>query len=78
MTSVNSEQVFIDSTLKKFCSVFASLSGNVETLKERPIKDGIDVRQALLEFHNKWYSANIMSLVVLGKGSLINDRFNRF
>ena len=42
--------------------------GNTETLKEMPLKEGIDVREALLEFHKKWYSANIMSLVVLGKG----------
>ncbi|CAG2173523.1 unnamed protein product, partial [Oppiella nova] len=42
-------------------------TGNMETLKEIPIAKGIDVRQELLSFHERWYSANIMSLVVLGK-----------
>ena len=43
-------------------------SGNNESLKEIPYAKGIDVRQELLSFHERWYSANIMSLVVLGKG----------
>ncbi|CAG2168148.1 unnamed protein product [Oppiella nova] len=40
---------------------------NNESLKEIPYAKGIDVRQELLSFHERWYSANIMSLVVLGK-----------
>lgn len=39
-------------------------TGNLETLKQHP-----DIRQKLLEFHNKYYSANIMKLVVLGRGT---------
>ena len=38
--------------------------GNLETLKQ----DGI--REALLNFHKTWYSANIMNLVLIGKHSL--------
>lgn len=38
--------------------------GNIESLK----RDGI--RDQLLQFHKKWYSANIMKLVVVGKDSL--------
>jgi insulysin len=38
--------------------------GNLKSLK----KDGI--RQNLLDFHKKWYSANIMNLVVAGKHSI--------
>lgn len=38
--------------------------GNLESLK----KDG--VRESLLEFHRKWYSSNIMNLVLYGKHSL--------
>ncbi|CAG2172600.1 unnamed protein product, partial [Oppiella nova] len=44
--------------------------GNNESLKEIPYAKGIDVRQELLSFHERWYSANIMSLVVLGKESI--------
>ncbi|CAG2101366.1 unnamed protein product [Medioppia subpectinata] len=44
--------------------------GNIESLKEIPLKNGTNVRQELLSFHDRWYSANIMSLVVLGKESI--------
>lgn len=43
-------------------------TGNKETLKCIPKEKNINVREKLLEFHNKYYSANIMSLCVLGKG----------
>ncbi|CAG0886100.1 unnamed protein product [Darwinula stevensoni] len=43
---------------------------NLETLSKRPSEKGIDVQKALLDFHDKWYSANIMTLCVLGKESL--------
>ncbi|KAJ3358023.1 Insulinase (Peptidase M16) [Entophlyctis luteolus] len=42
-------------------------TGNLETLKEMPESLGIDVRQILLDFYDKFYSANIMRMVVLGK-----------
>ncbi|XP_067129485.1 insulin-degrading enzyme [Centruroides vittatus] len=45
-------------------------TGNKETLDIRPKSEGINVRDELLKFHDKWYSTNIMSLVVLGKESL--------
>ncbi|RWS24613.1 hypothetical protein B4U80_03558, partial [Leptotrombidium deliense] len=45
-------------------------TGNKETLKVIPESCGINVKQSLLDFHSQWYSANIMSLAVLGKGSL--------
>lgn len=35
--------------------------GNLESLKQ----DG--VREALLNFHKRWYSANIMKLCIVGK-----------
>jgi len=38
--------------------------GNLKSLKHEGI------REALLEFHKKWYSSNIMNLVVAGKHSL--------
>lgn len=43
-------------------------SGNKATLSELPKSQGIDVRDELLKFHQKWYSANIMCLAVIGKG----------
>ncbi|XP_077297862.1 insulin-degrading enzyme-like [Arctopsyche grandis] len=45
-------------------------TGNRDTLETTPRTMGIDVRQELLEFHSKYYSANIMTLVILGKESL--------
>ncbi|KAI9597576.1 Metalloenzyme, LuxS/M16 peptidase-like protein [Syncephalis fuscata] len=45
-------------------------TGSLETLKEGPESAGIDVREALLDFHRRHYSANQMKLVVLGRESL--------
>ncbi|XP_068625858.1 insulin-degrading enzyme [Battus philenor] len=45
-------------------------TGNRETLETIPKQKGIDVRKELLKFHEAWYSANVMTLVVLGKESL--------
>lgn len=45
-------------------------TGNKETLDSIPKSKNIDVREELLKFHQKWYSSNIMTLVVLGKQSL--------
>ncbi|KYN43148.1 Insulin-degrading enzyme [Trachymyrmex septentrionalis] len=44
--------------------------GNRETLDTIPKQKGINVRNKLLEFYEKYYSANIMSLCVCGKESL--------
>nr|WBY50760.1 insulin degradation protein [Helicoverpa armigera] len=45
-------------------------TGNRETLETIPKSKGIDVRKESLKFHSKWYSANIMTLVVVGKEPL--------
>ncbi|KOX69206.1 Insulin-degrading enzyme [Melipona quadrifasciata] len=45
-------------------------TGNKETLDVIPKQKGINVREKLLEFHDKFYSSNIMALSVLGKESL--------
>ena len=45
-------------------------TGNLETLKTIPEKENIDIRELLLDFHTKYYSANIMTLCVLGKETL--------
>jgi insulysin len=45
-------------------------AGNTETLLKSPLNRGINVTQALLDFHHKYYSANIMTLGVVGKESL--------
>ena len=47
-----------ESTLNRFNC------GNLETLKQEGI------REALLDFHKKLYSSNIMNLVLTGKHSL--------
>ncbi|EIE83827.1 hypothetical protein G6F46_002708 [Rhizopus delemar] len=45
-------------------------TGNLETLYEDPKKNGQDIRQELLKFHDTYYSANIMKLCILGRESL--------
>ncbi|OQR75122.1 insulin-degrading enzyme-like [Tropilaelaps mercedesae] len=45
-------------------------TGNRQTLQVIPNKNGIDVRKELLNFHDTWYSSNIMSLCMLGKENL--------
>ncbi|CAD6233778.1 GSCOCG00007274001-RA-CDS [Cotesia congregata] len=45
-------------------------TGHRGTLDSGPKQKGINVREALLEFHKTWYSANIMALSILGKESL--------
>lgn len=43
-------------------------TGNLETLQDAPGREGLDVRDELIKFHSKYYSANIMKLVILGRG----------
>ncbi|QFZ29606.1 putative A-factor-processing enzyme [Clavispora lusitaniae] len=45
-------------------------TGNFHTLQEEPASRGEDVRDILLRFYKNEYSANLMSLVVLGNESL--------
>lgn len=45
-------------------------TGNLQTLSEDPISNGIDIRKNLLEFHQSHYSSNLMNLVILGKEDL--------
>ncbi|EKX44432.1 hypothetical protein GUITHDRAFT_72179 [Guillardia theta CCMP2712] len=57
--------------LRSTCSSDHSMSrfggGNLETLLEDPKKAGINVREKLLQFHERFYSANAMRLAVIGK-----------
>ncbi|XP_058832419.1 insulin-degrading enzyme [Topomyia yanbarensis] len=45
-------------------------TGSKKTLLEDPKLSNINIREELMKFHSKWYSANIMSLAVFGKESL--------
>lgn len=45
-------------------------TGNYKTLMEIPSAQGINVRDELLKFYNKSYSANIMKLCILGREDL--------
>lgn len=45
-------------------------TGSKATLFTAPKEVGIDVRKELFQFHEKWYSSNMMCLAVLGKESL--------
>lgn len=45
-------------------------TGNIETLGHEPKAKGIDVRKALLDFHDTYYSASVMKLVIYGKEDL--------
>lgn len=48
-------------------------AGSKYTLETRPQELGLDVREELLKLHSKYYSSNLMALVVLGRGEL-SDR----
>lgn len=45
-------------------------TGNKKTLMEIPMAKNINVRNALIDFHKKWYSSNIMTLAIIGKEHL--------
>lgn len=45
-------------------------TGNLETLKTIPESKGLITRDLLLDFHKRFYSANIMKLVMYGNESL--------
>ncbi|PWN23331.1 hypothetical protein BCV69DRAFT_280939 [Microstroma glucosiphilum] len=45
-------------------------TGSAKTLWDQPRQRGQDVRDELLKFHDRYYSANVMKLVILGRDSL--------
>ncbi|RIB06084.1 Metalloenzyme, LuxS/M16 peptidase-like protein [Gigaspora rosea] len=45
-------------------------SGNLYSLRDIPRQKGLDIRNELLKFHERYYSANLMKLVVLGRDPL--------
>lgn len=45
-------------------------TGSKETLWDKPTASGINVRDALIDFHNRYYSANLMSLCVVAPHEL--------
>ncbi len=45
-------------------------TGSLETLRDAPAAAGINTRDELLKFHAKYYSANVMTLAIVGKDSL--------
>mmetsp|Transcript_6485 Transcript_6485/g.11584 ORF Transcript_6485/g.11584 Transcript_6485/m.11584 type:complete len:998 (-) Transcript_6485:512-3505(-) len=44
-------------------------TGSIETLQDTPERS-VDVRSALLDFHSKYYSANLMRLCIVGPDSV--------
>lgn len=52
-------------------------TGNAKTLWDNPKGKGVDVRDELLKFHDRYYSANVMKLVVLGRGESKIARVSR-
>ena len=55
-------------TLTKFRSHVVVSIGSKYTLKTHPLELGVEVRDELLKFHSKYYSSNLMTLAVVGKG----------
>jgi len=45
--------------------------GNLKTLRDDPLENKIDVRTELLKFHATYYSANRMTLAILGRGNML-------
>lgn len=41
--------------------------GNAKTLRDDPKCKGLNVRDELFKLHSRYYSANVMMLVVLGR-----------
>ena len=52
-------------------------TGSSVTLRDQPLKEGIDVRKELLKFYERYYSANLMKLCVLGKGERASGSYGR-
>lgn len=48
--------------------VIKTVAGNWDTLEVKPKEKGIDTRNELIKFYEENYSANLMHLVVYGKG----------
>ncbi|KAF6208920.1 hypothetical protein GE061_014662 [Apolygus lucorum] len=55
-------------------------TGNRKLLDTEPRSKGINVREELMSFHDRWYSANVMTLAVVGSESLddLEDKFGAF
>lgn len=55
-------------------------TGNIQTLKTEPESKGIDTRSMLLKFHDEYYSANQMGLVIIGPQPLdiLQEWANRY
>ncbi|CAG8740860.1 38984_t:CDS:10 [Gigaspora margarita] len=55
-------------------------SGNLHSLRDIPRQKGLDIRNELLKFHERYYSANLMKLVVLDPldlmASWVVDKFS--
>ncbi|XP_043479802.1 insulin-degrading enzyme-like [Leptopilina heterotoma] len=45
-------------------------TGNIKSLKTIPEEKNLYLRMELIKFHEKWYSANLMTLCVFGKENL--------
>ena len=45
-------------------------TGNLETLSVMPESKGVNIRDLVIDFYSKYYSANIMKLVLYGRESL--------
>ena len=53
-------------------------TGNLQTLKVEPESKGLSVREELLKFHSKYYSANLMTLSLLVKVLFLKENFLLF
>ncbi|XP_039264342.2 insulin-degrading enzyme-like [Styela clava] len=61
----------LDKTTCDQSHVFSKFgTGNKETLDSLPKQKGLNVRDELLKFHEKFYSSNIMGLSMIGRESL--------
>lgn len=60
----------IKSLAKEGHPLNAFATGNLETLKTKPESMGINIRDACIDWYKKYYSANLMKLVVYSSESL--------
>lgn len=70
LEQVLAEQAGVNHPMSHFCW------GNLKSLREIPKEQGINIRDALVDFYNSYYSAEVMTLCVQSKHSL--DELEQF
>ena len=63
-------QVLVDAAYSRDSPAFQFTTGNLETLRDKPLRDGLDIRQEVIAFYQRHYSSNLMKLALCSSISL--------